>query len=58
MVKGREFDLQDRLVDYAVRIIKVCEALPNNKLELLQQETTELISILFQSIETAKKNAQ
>ncbi len=53
MAQEREFDLQDRLVDYAVRIIK-----PDNKLEPLQQETNELISILFRSIETAKKNAR
>jgi len=122
MAKEREYDLQDRLVDYAVRIIKLCEALPNNKtgkhicaqilrsgtapapnhgeaqsaesradfvhklkvalkelretetwlkiiiraqlvkptnkLEPLRQETNELISILFKSIETAKKNAK
>ena len=120
MAQEREFDLQDRLVDYAVRIIKLCEALPDTKtgkhicsqilrsgtapapnhgeaqsaesradfvhklkvalkelretetwlkiitradlikpastLEPLQQETNELISILFRSIETAKKN--
>ena len=31
MAEKREFDLQDRLIDYAVRIIKLCEALPNNK---------------------------
>jgi four helix bundle protein len=31
MKKGREFDLQDRLVDYAVRIIKLTEALPETK---------------------------
>jgi len=122
MAEKREFDLQDRLIDYAVRIIKLCEALPNNKtgkhicsqilrsgtspapnhgeaqsaesradfvhklkvalkelretetwlkiiikaqlispadkLEPLLQETNELISILFRSIETAKENAK
>ena len=122
MAGKREFDLQDRLIDYAVRIIKLCEALPNDKtgehicsqilrsgaspapnhgeaqsaesradfvhklkialkelretetwlkiiiraklikpidkLEPLLQETNELISILFRSIETAKKNAK
>ena len=122
MAEKREFDLQDRLIDYAVRIIKLSEALPNNKtgkhictqilrsgtspapnhgeaqsaesradfvhklkvalkelretetwlkiiiraqlikpadkLEPLLQETNELISILFRSIETAKKNAK
>jgi four helix bundle protein len=31
MKKEREFDLQDRLVDYAVRIIKLTEALPETK---------------------------
>lgn len=122
MAREREFDLQDRLVDYAVRILRLCEALPNNKtgkhicsqilrsgtsaapnhgeaqsaesradfvhklkvalkelretetwlkiiaraelikpenkLQPLQQETNELISILFRSIETAKRNAR
>jgi four helix bundle protein len=29
--KEREYDLQDRLVDYAVRIIKLSEALPETK---------------------------
>ena len=115
----KEFDLQDRLVDYAVRIIKVSENLPDtkagkhicsqvlksgtssaanygeaqsaeskadfihklkvalkelreteiwlkiivrsklirtSKLSPLLSETDELISILFTSIETAKKN--
>ena len=28
MTKEREFDLRDRLVDYAVRIFKLSEALP------------------------------
>ena len=31
MKKEREYDLQDRLVDYAVRIIKLSEALPERK---------------------------
>jgi four helix bundle protein len=31
MRKEREYDLQDRLVDYAVRIIKLSEALPDTK---------------------------
>ena len=31
MTKEREYDLQDRFVDYAVRIIKLCEALPGTK---------------------------
>ena len=31
MAEEREFDLHDRLIDYAVRIIKLCEALPNSK---------------------------
>ena len=31
MNKDRPFDLQDRLVDYAVRIIKLYEALPDTK---------------------------
>jgi four helix bundle protein len=121
MKKAGEFDLQDRLVDYAVRIINLCEALPNSKtgkhvcsqilrsgtaaapnhgeaqsaesradfvhklkialkelretetwlkiiakaklikpadkLVPLQLETNELISILYRSIETARKNA-
>ena len=31
MKKGRAFDLQDRLIDYSVRIIALCEALPETK---------------------------
>ena len=31
MSKEKKFDLQDRLIDYAVRIIKLSEALPNTK---------------------------
>ena len=31
MTKERKFDLQDRLIDYAVRIINLSEALPNTK---------------------------
>ena len=31
MNKEKQFDLQDRLIDYAVRIIKLSEALPNTK---------------------------
>jgi four helix bundle protein len=31
MTKEREYNLQDRLVDYAVRIIKLSEALPETK---------------------------
>ena len=31
MSKERQFDLQDRLVDYAVRVIRLSEALPDTK---------------------------
>ncbi len=31
MSKEKEFDLQDRLVDYAVRIIELSEVLPETK---------------------------
>ena len=31
MAKERKYDLQDRLIDYAVRIIKLSEALPETK---------------------------
>jgi len=120
MTKKRKYDLQDRFVDYTVRIIKLSETLPETKagkhvcsqvlrsgtspapnygeaqsaesradfvhklkvalkelretevwlkvivrselsqpseaLDFLLRETDELISILFKSIETAKKN--
>ena len=55
MAGKREFDLQDRLIDYAVRIIKLCDALPNNR---TGKHICSQISILFRSIETAKKNAK
>jgi four helix bundle protein len=31
MMKGKTFDLQDRLVDYSVRIIRLSESLPDTK---------------------------
>jgi len=31
-MKENKFDLQDRLIDFAVRIIKVAESLPNTKI--------------------------
>ncbi len=31
MTKGKTFDLQDRFVDYAVRIIRLAEAIPESK---------------------------
>ncbi len=31
MMKGKIFDLQDRLIDFAIRIIKLAEAVPNSK---------------------------
>jgi len=30
-MEGREFDLQDRLIDFAVRVIRLSEALPESK---------------------------
>ena len=30
--KGREFDLQDRLIDFAVRVMTVVEALPKSRM--------------------------
>ena len=44
MMKEKKFDLQDRLIDYAVRIMPLLE------------ETNELISILFKSVDTAKRS--
>ena len=32
MNKERKYDLQDRLIDFAVRIIKLADALPNTKI--------------------------
>ncbi|MEI6808235.1 MAG: four helix bundle protein [bacterium] len=31
MIKERKFDLQDRLIDFAVRIIRLSEAIPDSK---------------------------
>jgi len=45
-MKDRKFDLQDRLVDFSVRIIKLAEALPDSKpgkhicLQLLRSGTS------------------
>ena len=53
-MKEKTFDLQDRLIDYAVRIIGLSETWPDTKAgrHILLNETDELISILFKSIET------
>jgi len=32
MMKAKKFDLQERFIDYAVRIMKVSEKLPNTKI--------------------------
>ena len=122
MMKERQFDLQDRFIDFAVRIIRLSEAIPESKagkhiclqilrsgtspaanygeaqsaeskadfihklkislkelretgiwlkiiiqaelikqpkqLSALLKETDELISILFKSVETARKNKE
>ena len=29
---SRDYDLQDRLIDFAVRVMSVVEALPNNRI--------------------------
>lgn len=31
MAKGREYDLSERFVDYSVRIIALCDALPDSR---------------------------
>ena len=31
MVRDREYDLQDRLIDFAVRVIRLSEALPDTR---------------------------
>ena len=51
----RKYDLQKRFIDYAVRIINVSEQIPETKLSPLLQGSDKLISILFKSIDTAKK---
>jgi hypothetical protein len=48
MSKARQYDLQDRLIDFT----------PESKLTPLIEETDELIAILFTSIETAKKGKE
>jgi hypothetical protein len=59
-MKDRKYDLQDRMIDFAVRIVKLAEALPETKagqhVGFQIKETDELISILFKSVETAKEN--
>jgi len=53
----KKFDLQERLIDYAIRfwLPSPCLVTNTTKLSPLLQETDELISILFKSINTAKK---
>jgi hypothetical protein len=71
-MKKKKFDLLERLIDFAVRIIKVAELRetkvwliviyrtemikPRTRLIPLISENDELISILFRSVETARKN--
>ncbi len=56
--KEKKFDLKERFIDYEVRIINVSEQLSETKLSPLLQETYELISIRFMSIDTVKKKME
>ena len=70
MNKEKPFDLQDRLVGYAVRIIKLSEALPDTKAgkhifssQILRSGTSPApnygevqSALLFTSVETVKKS--
>jgi hypothetical protein len=50
----QDFDLEDRLIDFAVRIIALIK--PKSKLKLIIEENDQLISIFVASIKTAKEN--
>jgi hypothetical protein len=66
------FDLEDRLLEFSARIIRLVDALPNTRAanhlagQLLRSgtspygnnETEELIRIFFSSIRTAEKNSK
>jgi len=65
-MKGKAFDLENRLIAFAVRVIRVAEALPKtstgnhvrnqkpeSSLDPLTIETNELISIFVASLKTA-----
>lgn len=54
---NRTYDLEDRFVDFAVRVLRkpLCE--PAN-LKAIRQECDELIAILVTSVKTAQRNAK
>lgn len=60
-MKEKTFDLEDRLIAFAVRVIRVAAALPialikpTASLNELVQENDELISIFVTSVKTAMK---
>jgi len=51
-VKKQTYDLEERLLEYSVRIIKIVELLND-----MLQETEELIKIFVTSIKTAVRQA-
>ena len=63
-MKRQTYDLEERLLEYSVRIIRIVEKLPSNRTinhvagQLLRlEETEELIRIFVASIKTAEKKA-
>ena len=63
-MKRQTYDLEERLLEYSVRIMKIVGRLPNTRTirhvadQLLRsEETEELIRIFVASIKTAEKKA-
>jgi len=52
-----KFDLQDRLLEFAARLIKLVDALPASKAGS-HIETEDLVRIFSTSIRTAQRNAK
>jgi hypothetical protein len=53
-MKKQTYDLEERRLEYSVRIIKIVERLPNTRTGN-HKETEELIKIFVTSIKTAEK---
>lgn len=52
----KKFDLEERLIDYSVQIVKIAGELPKSKVG--NHLSGQLISIFVQSVKTAKKNME
>jgi hypothetical protein len=52
--QNRNFDLEEWLIDFAVRVIRTAKFLPKSRIEPLLDENDQLIPIFVTSIKTAQ----